>query len=81
MEEYIAEAFKQSYIHPSLSSAALTVFFCGQEEWGFMACIDYRALNHIKVPFVPATLEQLRRSHFTKLNAPLRCTSGTDTKG
>lgn len=74
MEEYIQEALKQGYIHPSTSPAASSFFFVAKKDGGLRPCIDYRALNKITVkfqyplPLVPTSLEQLRGAHiFTKL--------------
>lgn len=59
--EYIEEALKQEFIHPSTFPAASSCLFIGKKD----PCIDYRALNSQTVkfqyplPFVPTALEQL----------------------
>ncbi|KAK3574662.1 hypothetical protein QTP86_011571 [Hemibagrus guttatus] len=75
MEEYIAEALAQGYIHPSMSPAASSFFFVAKKDGSLRPCIDYRALNKITVkfryplPLVPAVLECLcGATVFTKLD-------------
>lgn len=45
MEEYIEEALKQEFIHPSTSPAASSFFFFGKKDGGLGPCTDYRTLN------------------------------------
>ncbi|KAK3535066.1 hypothetical protein QTP70_003030 [Hemibagrus guttatus] len=75
IEEYIKEALSQGYIRPSTSPAASSFFFVAKKDGGLRPCIDYRALNKIKVkfryplPLVPLVLECLRGATvFTKLD-------------
>lgn len=75
MGEYVEEALRQGYIHPSTSSAASSFFFVAKKDRGLRPCIDYRALNKQTVlykytlPLVPVVLEMLRgASIFTKLD-------------
>lgn len=75
IEEYVKEALKQVFIHPSTSPAASSFFFVGNRDGGLCPSKDYRALSSqmgkLKYPYllVPATLEQLRGTHiFSKLD-------------
>lgn len=75
MEEYIEEALKQEFIHPSTSPATSSFFFVGKKDGGLRPCIDYPTLNSHAVkyryplPLVQAALEHLCGARiFTKLN-------------
>ncbi|KAK1802012.1 hypothetical protein P4O66_022248, partial [Electrophorus voltai] len=75
MGQYIKQALKQGYIHPSASPASANVFLIKKKDGGLRPCVDYRGLNELLVqypyalPLVPAMLEQLRGArYFTKLD-------------
>ncbi len=69
MEDYIKEALQQRFIHPSTSPAASSFFFVGKKDGSLRPCIDYRILNALPLPLVPAALEELRGARiFSKLD-------------
>lgn len=72
MEEYIVEALKLVYIHPSTSPSP--------QDGGLRSCNDYCLLKqvtmkyHYPLPLVLALLEQLKEVHiFTKFNLRSAC--------
>lgn len=76
MEEYIKEALRQNFIHPStLPAASNFFFFVSKKDGGLTPYMDYRTLNSQMVkypyplPLVPAALGELHGVRiFSKLD-------------
>ncbi len=75
IKEYIQEALRQGFLHPSTFPAASSFFFVSKKDGGLRPCIDHRILNSQTVkfpyplPLVPAALEELHGARiFSKLD-------------
>ncbi|KAK1795523.1 hypothetical protein P4O66_001010 [Electrophorus voltai] len=62
MEQYITEALKQGYVHPSKSPASASVFFVKRKRVASQDRVDYGGLNQLllqhycPLPLFPAAL-------------------------